>query len=60
MNDFLQSFSNREFAIVTWTIICIIILIFSQRKDLKQIGNLLKMLFNKYFVVIYFIIASYF
>ena len=60
MKEFLQSFSNREISIVTWSIICIIILIFSQRKDLKQIGNLLKMLFNKYFVAIYFIIAIYF
>lgn len=60
MNEFLQSFSNREISIFTWSIIFIIILIFSQRKDLKKIGNLLKMLLNKYFVVIYFVIAIYF
>lgn len=60
MNEFLQSFSNREISIVTWSIICIIILISSLRKDLKQIRNLLKMLFNKYFVAIYFIITIYF
>ena len=60
MKEFLQSFSNREISIVTWSIICIIILIFSQRKDLKQIENLFKMVFNKYFVAIYFTIAIYF
>lgn len=60
MNEFIQSFSNREISIVTWSIIFIIILLFTQRKNLKQIANLLKMLFNKYFVVLYFIIAIYY
>lgn len=60
MNEFLQAFSNREISIVSWSIICLIILIFSQRKDLKQIGSVIKMLINKYFVVIYFITGIYF
>jgi hypothetical protein len=60
MNEFLQAFSNREISIVYWSITCLIILLFSQRKDLKQIGSLIKMLFNKYFVLIYFITGIYF
>ena len=57
MNEFLKSFSNREISIIFWSIVCIIILILIQRKDLKQIGSIIKMLFNKYFVAIYFIFA---
>ena len=60
MNEFLQSFSNREISIVSWSIIFIIIFIFTQRKNINQIGNLLKMLFGKYFISIYFIITIYF
>lgn len=60
MNEFLQAFSNREISIVSWTIICVIILIYSQRKDLKQIESLIKMLFNNYFIVIYIITGIYF
>ena len=60
MNEFILSFSNREISIVSWSIILILILLYTQRKNLKEVGDVIKMLFNEYFIVIYFIIAIYY
>lgn len=60
MNEFLNSFSNREISVVFWLLIIVISCVIRQRNDFKQIINIIKMLFNKYFVVIYFIIGIYF
>lgn len=60
MNEFLKSFSNREISIVVWSFIILVFAVFSLRKNLKQIGNIIKILFNKYFVAIYFLTGLYF
>lgn len=58
MNEFLNSISTREIAILFWSVICFGVLLYLS-KDYKSIGNIIKQLFSKIFIYCYILIGSY-
>ncbi len=57
MKEFLESFSNREIAIIIWLCVIIIFVMFAVTKEFFSV---VKMLFSKAFLPFYLIFAVYF
>lgn len=57
MNEFLESFSNREISIVIWSSVIILLFFFLQ---IKASLSLVKQVFSKKFVPFYIVFGTYF
>lgn len=57
MKEFLESFSNREIAIILWLVVAVI---FAVIVAFKEVFSVVKMLFSKVFLPFYLIFAIYF
>lgn len=60
MNEFLNSFSNREISLIIWSVIGIVILLILAKNSISDIIDLLKNLFSKFLIPFYILFALYF
>lgn len=60
MDEFLNSFSNREISLIIWSVLGIVILLILGKNSISNIIDLMKNLFSRFFIPFYILFALYF